>query len=271
MEREPQHFVQSLARGLSILQAFSSQRPKLTLTDLADLTGMNKTATQRYTDTLVGLGFLGRNRHKAFSLGPRVLSLGFAYLQGSPLRQLAATYLSDFVERSGLTTNLSILEGTEMVFLYRKETHRFLKFDLRAGSRLPSHCTSAGKVLLASLEDGDLRARIGGMRLERMTSHTITDQEVLFEEIRKTRERGYGIADKELTLALCSIAVPVLDMEGRVIAALNVGISSEDAHGEVLEHTIRQVVDQGRQLSVVSGYQGEYPVIPARGFAGDEP
>ena len=89
MEQKHKHFIKSVARGLSILQAFSSERPKLTLTQLATITGMNRTAVQRFTDTLMELGFLGRNKHKEFFLGPKVFSLGFAYLQGSKLIELA--------------------------------------------------------------------------------------------------------------------------------------------------------------------------------------
>ena len=91
--RTPKHFIQSLARGLTVLQAFSAERPRLGLQQLAQVTGFNKTAVQRLTDTLMSLGFLGRNEYKEFYLEPKVLSLGFAYLNGSELRQLAETHL----------------------------------------------------------------------------------------------------------------------------------------------------------------------------------
>ena len=169
MGRQHKHFIRSLARGLSILQAFSSEQPRLTLTQLAAITEMNRTAVQRFTDTLMQLGFLGRNRHKEFYLGPSVLSLGFAYLQGSELTRLASSYLKEFSGRIGKTVNMVILDNTDIVFLYRNEVHRFLKYDLRAGSKLPGHCTASGKVLLASLEDKELMQRIKGMNLEKMT------------------------------------------------------------------------------------------------------
>lgn len=264
MDRQPKHFVQSLARGMSVLQAFSSERNRLTLTELAAITKMNRTAVQRFTDTLMGLGFLGRNKYKEFYLGPGVLSLGFAYLHGSELTKLAASYLKQFSERIGKTVNVAILDGAEIIFLYRHEVHKFLKYDLRAGSRLPSYCTASGKVLLASLEDKELRKRVRSMKLERMTSRTIVDKAALIEDIHQTRKRGISICDRELSPALYSIGVPILNQKKRVIAAINLSLSSEEATGPVLKHVTSEIVEQGRKLSEFMGYEGTYPAIPTR-------
>jgi IclR family pca regulon transcriptional regulator len=263
MYRKHIHFTQSLARGLSILQAFSSENPRLTLTQLAEITEMNKTAVQRFTDTLMELGFIGRNKHKEFYLDHRVLSLGFAYLQGSELIKLTSFYLKEFSERIGKTVNMSILDDKDIIFLYRHEVHRFLKYDLRAGSKLPSHCTASGKVLLASLQDKELLKRIKFMNLEIMTSLTIVDRDKLIEDIRKTRERGIGICDREFSLALYSVAVPLLNQEKKVVAAINLSMSSEEAVGHVLDNAVREIVEQGRKLSGLMGYVGIYPFINA--------
>lgn len=262
MKRKRKHFIQSLARGLSILQTFSSERPKLTLTQLATITEMNRPAVQRFTDTLIELGFLGRNKHKEFFLGPKVLSLGFAYLQGSELTKLVGGYLAEFSERIGRTVNMSILDDTEIVFLYRHEVHRFLKYDLRAGSKLPSHCTASGKVLLSSLADVELMERMKDMNLERMTSHTIVEREKLKEDILHTRAKGIAICDREFSLALYSIGVPLLNHEKKVIAAVNLSMSAEEASGSVLDDATREIVEQGRKLSRLMGYNGTYPEIP---------
>ncbi|MCF8119280.1 MAG: helix-turn-helix domain-containing protein [Deltaproteobacteria bacterium] len=262
MDCPPKYFVQSLARGLSILQAFTSERKRLTLTELAEITHMNRTAVQRFTCTLMALGYLGRDDHKAFFLSSKVLSLGFTYLQSSEIIQLTASHLKDFSERIGLTVNMAILDGTDIVFLYRHEVHRFLKYDLRAGSRLPSYCTASGKVLLAALKNEALRARIRNMSLEKTTSHTIIDEEQLFQEILKTRETGIGVCDRELSLSLYSIAVPLLNHEQKMVAAINLSLSSEDATPSAVENATYQIVEQGRNVSEVLGYQGAYPVIP---------
>lgn len=269
MGRQKTHFIQSLAKGLSILQAFSSERPKLTLTQLASLTGLNVVAVQRYTDTLMKLGFLRRSKHKEFSLGPKVLSLGFACLQGPQLLQLAVSHLREFSERLGRTVNMSILDGTEIIFVYRHEIVKFLKYNLTAGSKLPAHCTSSGKVLLAGLDDEELKQRIQRMNLERVTSYTITDSQELLEEIHRTRDRGIGISDRELSLDLYTIGVPILDYESRLVAAITMPLPYEEAAGQVLEETIQELVEQGRQLSELIGYRGEYPVIPLGSWRSD--
>ena len=261
MDRQSKHFVQSLARGLSVLQAFSSERNRLTLTELATITKMNRTAVQRFTDTLMVLGFLGRNRHKEFYLTPKVLSLGFTYLQGSEITQLAADYLRAFSEQIGLTVNMAVLDGIDIFLLYHHEVHRFLKYDLRAGSKLPSYCTALGKVLLASLNNKELKNRINSMKLEKTTSHTITDKGRLYEDILAIREKGVAICDRELSLSLYSIAIPLLNHEKRVVAAVNLALSSEDATNSVVVDATRKIVEQGRKMSELLGYIGKYPLI----------
>jgi len=156
---------------------------------------------------------------------------------------------------------MAILDNTDIIFLYRQEVHRFLKYDLRAGSRLPSHCTASGKVLLASLDDQELKQRIRKMKLEGTTSHTITDRKKLYQEILKTRANGIGTCDRELSLALYSISTPLLNHEKKVVAAINLSLSSEEATGTVLADAKREIVEQGRNLSKLLGYEGDYPLI----------
>ena len=261
MDRQNKHFVQSLARGLSVLQAFSSERNRLTLTELATITEMNRTAVQRFTDTLMALDFLGRNRHKEFYLTPKVLSLGFTYLQGSQITRLAADYLRDFSEQVGLTVNMAVLDDIDVFLIYHHEVHRFLKYDLRAGSKLPSYCTALGKVLLASLDNEDLKKRINSMRLEKTTSHTITNKEKLYEDILQTRARGIATCDRELSLSLYSIAIPLLNHKKKVVAAVNIALSAEEATNSAVADATRKIVEQGRKMSELLGYNGKYPLI----------
>ena len=268
MIRKHRHFIQSLARGLTILQAFSSERTKLTLTQLSRITGMNRTAVQRFTDTLVELGFLGRNRYKEFFLGAKVMALGFAYLQGSELLKLAASSLRDFSIRMGRTVNMSILDNTEVVFLYRNEVRKFLKYDLRAGSRLPSYCTASGKVLLASLDDEELGKRLKMIEFERMTSRTIVERDALMDDLNSTRSRGIGLCDRELSPNLYSIGVPILNHEKKIVAAINLSRYSENQEILSPEEDVKAVVEQGKKLSGLMGYEGEYPLIKAGSWEG---
>lgn len=264
MPRKQTHFIQSLSRGLSILQAFSSACPRLTLSQLAKKTGMNRTAVQRFTDTLVELGYLCRNSYKEFFLGPKVLSLGFAFLGASELTQMAESSLREFADRVGKTVNLAVLDETEIIFLFRHEVRRFLKFDLRAGSKLPSYCTASGKVLLASLADEELKSRLETMPFEAMTRHTLRDAEQLSTNLDSTRNRGYAICDQELSLGLYSIGVPLLNHEGRIKAAINLSMTSEESEDpEARTALTREVIHSGRSLSAAMGYSGAYPLIRA--------
>ena len=260
MTRTRLHFVKSLARGLAVLQAFSAERPTMTLTEIARATGLNLAATQRITDTLLQLGYLKRDEHKRYYLGPKVVLLGFSFLNGSQLRKQAARIMTDFGRRYGKTVNLAVLEEGEIIFLYRHESQRFLKYDLQPGSRLPAHCTAQGKVLLAALPDAQLRRLIQRMPLQSFTSRTITDPESLWNELMLTRRRGYAIADRELSLDLYSMGVGVVDAKGRVVAACNVSLRAE-APEEEKQHMLGRLIALGEELSASLGYQGPYPLI----------
>ena len=268
MVRKQRHFVQSLARGLSVLCAFSAENPNLTLTQITERTGLNVVTVQRYTDTLLELGFLKRNRHREFFLGPEVLSLGFAFVNGNQLRKIAEEYINEFSERVGRTVNMAMLDGNEIIFLYRKEVHRFLSYDLHAGSKLPSHCTGSGKALLAALDDDSLRERIRSMDLYRVTPHTITDEKQLWDDLMLTRKRGYSISKREWILDLYSIGMPIINQKGRVEAAVNLSLSMEEAKGKLLKEMLEQLIDLGRNLSLAMGYSKEYPLIPTHADGG---
>jgi IclR family pca regulon transcriptional regulator len=262
LQRKKLHFVQSLARGLSVLQAFSAERPALRLSEIAQLTGLNMAAAQRFTDTLLQLGFLHRNRHREFLLGPKVLSLGFTYLNGNQLKAVAKGFLDEFADRHRRTMNLGVLEDDAVIFLYRRESQRFLKYDLQAGSRMPSYCTATGKTLLAGLADDALRAVLRSLELKPITSRTLTDPAALWADLMETRRRGWAVCDRELSLDLYSVGIPINDQEGRVAAAVNLSLSVEEARGERLRAMLAELMELGRGLSATFDYQGPYPAFP---------
>ncbi|BEQ16101.1 IclR family transcriptional regulator [Desulfoferula mesophila] len=269
MTRQQRYFVQALARGLKVLQVFSAEHPRLTLSQISERTGYNVVAVQRYTDTLMELGFLKRNRHREFFLGPQVLSLGFAFLNRTQLKKIAEEYISEFSERVQRTLNMAILDGPEVIFIYRKEVHRFLSYDLHAGSKLPAHCTGSGKCLLAGLDDHSLKELLRTADLYRVTPYTIVDPEALWDDLMLTRERGYSIANREWISDLYSLGVPVINQEAKMEAAVNLSLSLEDAKGAHLKSMLEQFIELGRSLSAAMGYQGPYPVIPIADPSGD--
>ncbi|MCB2188038.1 MAG: helix-turn-helix domain-containing protein [Deltaproteobacteria bacterium] len=262
MPRKQVHYIQSLARGLLILQSFSAERPTLTLTELSEITGFDRTAVQRFTDTLQSLGFLGRNRHKEFFLGPKVLSLGFAYINSSQLRKLTASYIDEYADRLGCTMNLEVLDDLEAVFLHRREVRRYLQFDIQPGSKLPAHLTSGGRVLLAALEDDELQARLARMDLRPVTSESVVDPQELWDELLATRQRALGVCVRQLSLDLYTVAAPLLNAQSRVVAAVNLALPWNDSMQSLVEEKTAQLQVLGRELSGLLGYQGPYPVIP---------
>lgn len=258
-------FIKSLGRGLSVLEAFSSRRPRLTLTELAQATGLNLAAVQRCTHTLLALGYLQRGEHKEFSLGTRVLSLGYSCLQGSELRRMSEEHLERLSKELEVTVSLSVLDGINVLLLYRNEMQSAFKLNLQPGSKLPSYCTSMGKVLLAALPNRELRARIRRMKLRPITPYTIVDPDELYKEILAVRERGVGESDQEAPLALYSLAVPLLDHSGQVVAAVNVSLALGEDGKQSKQHLRRRLVEQGHVLSSLLGYEGAYPLIPVQG------
>ncbi|MCF8032420.1 MAG: helix-turn-helix domain-containing protein [Desulfarculaceae bacterium] len=252
--------MKSLAKGMRLLEAFSPRRPRLTLTELAGVTGMNLATVQRLTHTLVTLDYLGRDRHKRFFLSPRVLALGQAFSGGSDLRRMAEPLLEGFSRHQGCTVNLSVLEGHEVVIIYRHEVERFFKFDLQEGSRLPAYCTSMGKLMLAALPERELNALVGSLKLERLTTHTITDRKALKENLAAIRRVCLAESDREASLALHSLAAPVLDSKSRVVAAISASlpVGVEELNQEKVS---AELVNQGRHLSSLMGYKGPYPAL----------
>jgi IclR family pca regulon transcriptional regulator len=228
-------------------------------------------AAQRYTHTLMFLGYLRRDEHKRFRLAHRVLSLGYSCLKSSELHELAETCLKPFSQEINCTVNLGVLQGEEVLVLFRHEVERFFKFDLQPGSKLPAFCTSLGKVLLAALDDQDLGSRITKMSLEPITPRTITDPQELLAEISAVRKRGISESDGEASLGLYSAAVPVLDQAGCVVAAANVSLSRLQVTARQKTSLKRRLLEQGREFSVLLGYQGKYPQISAAGASHPSP
>ncbi|MFZ3047656.1 MAG: IclR family transcriptional regulator C-terminal domain-containing protein, partial [Desulfatirhabdiaceae bacterium] len=252
------------ARGIRILEVFSTNQPRLTLQEISESTGFNKTAVQRLTDTLMSLGYLGRNRRKEFYLEPRILTIGFSYLNGLELRQVGATHLRDFSLQIGQTVNLAVLDDLDVIFVFRNEIQGFYSFGLREGSRLPVYCTASGKVLLAALPDDDLTERLGRIRFESLTRFTITDSENLRADIEIVRDRGYSVADQEGVIGLYAVAVPVFNYEGQVVAAANLSMRAEESDLKKARQIIDALQQEGAWLSSRLGYGGFYPGAPFR-------
>ncbi|MBO1437408.1 IclR family transcriptional regulator C-terminal domain-containing protein [Meiothermus sp. CFH 77666] len=218
-------FVEALARGLSVIRCFDQAHERLTISEVARLTGLTRATARRSLLTLSALGYMATDG-KQFWLTPKILSLGHAYLSSTPLPRLLQPVLEEVSGQLHESCSASILDGEEIVYIARAATRRVISVGLGVGSRLPAYCTSMGRVLLAALAPGALEAYLARARLEPLTPYTLTDPTRLWQELAKVRAQGYALVDQELELGLRSLAVPVQNARGQVLAAMNIGVQA---------------------------------------------
>ena len=214
-------FVQSLDRGLAVIRAFGPDRERLSLSEVARATGLTRAAARRFLLTLVKLGYV-RSDGREFSLRPRVLELGYAYLSGLAMPEVAAPHLEELVERLHESSSISVLDGQHIVYVARVPTKRIMTVAISVGTRSPAHLTSMGRVLLSGLSAEEFERYLGEARLEALTARTVTNPDQLREIVREVARQGYAIVDQELEEGLRAIAAPIHSSGGAVIAAINV-------------------------------------------------
>ncbi len=226
-------FVQSLERGLAVIRAFDAEHRELSLSEVARATGLTRAAARRFLLTLVKLGYMNVTDGR-FSLRPRVLELGYAYLSSVSLPEVAQPHMEALVEKVNESSSISVLDDTDVVYVVRVPTRRIMSITLSVGTRLPAYVTSMGRVLLADLPGPELEARLGRMALTPLTPRTITDPGKLRATLDAVRKQGYAIVDQELEEGLRSLAVPIRSGSGSAIAALNVSVHASRTSVAVL-------------------------------------
>ncbi|MFI5523264.1 IclR family transcriptional regulator C-terminal domain-containing protein [Streptomyces platensis] len=214
-------FVESMARGLITLTAFGTGRAALPLTAVAEATGLARATARRALLTLAHLGYLATDG-KLFRPTPKVLELGFAPLSGLTLPDIALPHLASLVERVHDSASMAVLAGDDIQYVARVPTVRIMSVNITLGTRFPAYPTSMGRVLLAGLPPAERSARLARLRPEPLTRHTVTDPARLGALLEEARSAGYALVDEELEEGLRSLAVPVHDRTGRVVAAVNV-------------------------------------------------
>jgi IclR family transcriptional regulator, pca regulon regulatory protein len=215
--------VQSLERGLAVIRAFDAEHRELGLSDVARITGVSRAAARRFLLTLVSLGYV-HHVDGRFSLRPRVLELGYAYLSGLSLPEVAQTHMEALVAAVNESSSVSVLDDTEIVYVARVPTRRIMSITLAVGTRLPAYATSMGRVLLADLTEPELEHRLARIDVRALTAYTVRDVAALREILARVRDDGYAAVDQELEEGLRSLAVPIRDASGTAIAALNVSV-----------------------------------------------
>lgn len=229
--------ISSLAKGLHVLECFGAETPKLSITDVSKQTGLDRATARRCLLTLHSEGYADYDG-KFFTLTPRALRLGLSAIASLPLPQLVQPWLDQLTEQIGESCSVSILDGTEIVYLARAAQKRVMSIGLMPGSRLPAHCTSMGRVLLAALPRQEAEAIVEASDLTPRTVHSITDPVDVMACVDLSRQQHYAIIDQEVEIGLRSIAVPIFDQRSNVVAALNTGMAAIPEPAEGLIETI---------------------------------
>jgi len=216
------NFMTSLARGLAVIGGFSREKRHMSIAQLSHKTGIPRAAVRRCLYTLTRLGYVACDDGRNFALQPKMLGLGHAYLSSTPLVVVAQPFLDRVSDAVNESCSLATLDSDDILYVARSLTSRIISVTLNVGSRLPAYCTSVGYVMLAHLPEGELGEYLERVDLKQYTERTITSPRKLREQLADVRESGYAIADQLMELQVRSIAVPVRNSAGTVVAGMNV-------------------------------------------------
>jgi IclR family pca regulon transcriptional regulator len=236
-------FVQSLERGLLVIRAFDAEHRELGLSDVARIAGLTRAAARRFLLTLVKLGYMNFSDGR-FSLSPRVLELGYAYLSSLTLPEVAQPHMEALVASVNESSSISVLDDTDIVYVARVPTRRIMSITLSVGTRLPAYATSMGRVLLAALPDVELESRLARIDVRPLSARTIGDVAALRGVLERVRRQGWAAVDQELEAGLRSLAVPIHDASGSVIAALNVSVHATRGSMAILRRDFLPLAQQ---------------------------
>lgn len=230
-------YVQSFARGLEVIRSFSASASAQTLTQVASRSGLTRAGARRILLTLQSLGYVTTDG-KLFTLTPRILDLGFAYLSSMPMWNLAEPVMESLVEDVRESCSIAVLEGDDIIYVMRVPTHKIMSINLGVGSRLPAYCTSLGRVLLAALPEAQLNARLEVGGRPARTKHTVTDASELAGRIALARKQGWSLVNQELEEGLVSMSAPITNRSGQVVAALNISGQANRTSAKAMQETM---------------------------------
>jgi IclR family pca regulon transcriptional regulator len=219
-------FLEALARGLRVLQAFNRERRQVTLSEVAQAVGLPRASVRRTLHTMVHLGF-AETDGRLFRLTPRVLTLASAYLLSNAIADILQPAVERLTAEVGESCSAAVLDGDDVIMIAHASPNRVLSVSAQIGFRLPAVSSSLGRVLLAALDDRELARQLARARPEKLTPATVIDRVALRRAILRVREDGYSLVDEEVEMGFHSISVPLRRLDGTVIAALNIG-----AHGD---------------------------------------
>jgi IclR family transcriptional regulator, KDG regulon repressor len=246
----------SLRNAIRILGSFSSDERELGVSELARRLGLGKSTVHRLLATLASEHLVERNPETGrYRLGIKLYELGALVSSHLDLHEAVALYIDGLRNQTGETVHVAILDGRQVVYIERRESPRTLRAFGRIGHRNYAHCTSTGKVLLAGLPEDSVRSLLGGHQLEARTAYTITSPEKLLDELQRVRQRGYAVNLNESEVGLASVAAPIRDAGGQVVAAISVAGPSARFEGEALRHISHATVETAQAISDRLGWR----------------
>jgi IclR family pca regulon transcriptional regulator len=255
---KPDYRVEALAQGLRILTLFTEQRPAWRITDIVAASGMPMPTVYRVVKTLTSEGYLEHQPDGGYRPGVRVLTLGSAALRSLDLVELATPRLRELASSTGETVNLCVLNDDRVLYLVRIRNSDLVTANIQVGSTLPAVHTSIGKLLLSYLDDDELRARISPGSFRR--GHGPNAKESLAEllaELPGIRAQGWATQDEELAFGLRSVAAPVHDASGQVVAGANIAVQAREWSAQRIVRELRPLITEATlSISGLLGFSG---------------
>ena len=249
VEVNDRDFVNSLARGLEVIRVFTRHKPRMTLSEVAQSTDMTRATVRRFLLTLVREGYVETDG-KYFSLRPKVLELGFSVLSSMNIWDVAQPIMNELSSQLQESCFAAILDHDSVIYVARANSNRLVNVGINIGSRVPAHCVSTGRVLLAALSDEALHAYLDKATLAKFTPNTVTSKVRLRGLIEEARRQGWATADQELEVGLRSISVPIRDQAGEIVAALNVCCpSSRITPAEMQTKVLTALLDASQRIT----------------------
>lgn len=230
-------FLEALARGLRVIEAFGRDRRDLTLADAARLVDLPRASVRRTLSTLVQLGY-AESDGRRFRLTPRILSLASSYLLSDPLTEILRPALERLSETVNEACSCAVLDGDDVVMIAHASPNRLIALSAQIGLRLPAVSSSLGRVLLAALDDRALDKFLARIKPAKLTSATVVDKARLRAAIVKARADDYALADQEVEIGFRSISVPLRRSDRTIVAALNIGVHSERCSPDTMRNVL---------------------------------
>ncbi|WP_439101338.1 IclR family transcriptional regulator domain-containing protein [Congregibacter sp.] len=251
-------YLSTLERGLSVLRAFSRERPEMSLSEVAVVTELSPAVARRCLHTLVELGYVAK-RDKRFLLTAEVMSFASAYLESMNLEQAVRPHLQDVRDETGDSSSLAVFSDPDVLYLIHVSTNRMVRLAAGVGTRFPAHATSLGRILLAHMPKERTRDYVANTPLTRFTDRTIVDRKRLAQILKQAAQNDYASVKDELDYGIVSVAVPVRAGNGDVIAAINCSTATSRVESDEMRDTRLPVLRRAARAIEIELQR--YPVL----------